>query len=295
MPGKNGDEKELQENEEREKQKRIEASLREREKEVARELSTHLRERDKEREQHKHDEAVENFVALLTDMVRNPDLTWRDAKRDLKKDHRWELVEVLDRNERENIFEEHIKNLLKKKRDKFRELLEETKEITLDSKWRDIRRIIKDDPRYKKFSSSDRKCEREFNDYLKDKLGIAKAEFRELLKETKIITYKSKELMAETGDQHLQDIIAVLQNDKRYLVLDSQPDDRRVLLMNYIHDLDRLGPPKPITASEPSRRTTKWLTAIYIYIHFRSDIYYIYILNRSLQIKIDKLIFISER
>jgi transcription elongation regulator 1 len=238
---------------EREKQERIKASLIEREREVNRELSAHLRERDKEREQHKHSEAVENFTALLTDLVRNCDVSWREAKKTLKKDHRWELVEALDRDEREKLFNEHIDSLFKKKREKFRELLDETREITLSSSWREIRRLIKEDSRYTKFSSSDRKCEREFKDYMRDKLANAKSEFRELLKETKIITYKSKKMIDES-EQHLLDIVAILQNDKRYLVLDPFEDERRHLLMNYITELDRIGAPRPITASEPTRR-----------------------------------------
>jgi len=240
----------------REKQERIEASLREREKEVKRELSTHLRERDKEREQHKHAEAVEHFNALLTDLVRNADVSWREAKKVLKKDHRWDSLDLLEREEREKLFNDHINNLLKKKREKFRELLDETKEIALTSNWRDVRRLIKEDSRYNKFSSSDRKCEREFREYMKDRLSNARSEFRDLLKETKIITYRSKK-MIEESEQHLQDIIAVLQNDKRYLVLDCIEDDRRHSLMSYIDELDRKGPPPPPTASEPIRRATK--------------------------------------
>lgn len=239
---------------EREKEERIKNSLLEREREVNRELSAHLRERDKEREQHRHAEAVENFTALLTDLVRSCDMSWRDAKKSLKKDHRWELVECLNRDEREKLFTAHIDNLFKKKKEKYRELLDETKEVTLSSKWRDIRKLIKDDSRYKKFSHTDSKCEREFKEYLRDKLSVAKNEFRELLKETKIITYKSKKQMEES-EQHLLDIVAILQNDKRYLVLDSYEDDRRHLLMSYITELDRMGPPKPITSSDPSRRT----------------------------------------
>lgn len=241
---------------EKEKQEAIEASLREREKEVARELSTHLRERDKEREQHKHAEAVEHFNALLTDLIRNPDVSWREGKKMLKKDHRWDIVDSLERDEREKLFNDHIDNLYKKKREKFRELLEEVREITLTSSWRDIRRSIKEDARYTKFSSSDRKCEREFKEYMKDKLTLAKNQFKELLKETKIITYKSKK-MIEDSEQHLQDIVAILQNDKRYLILDCIEDERRHLLMSYIDDLDRKGPPPPPTASEPVRRTAK--------------------------------------
>lgn len=54
----------------------MEASLREREKEVQRTLATHLRDRDKEREQHKHDEAVQHFNALLADLVSGETFTF---------------------------------------------------------------------------------------------------------------------------------------------------------------------------------------------------------------------------
>lgn len=53
----------------REKQERIEASLRKREEEVRTSLSSSLREREKEREQHKKDESIQLFNALLVDLV----------------------------------------------------------------------------------------------------------------------------------------------------------------------------------------------------------------------------------
>jgi len=53
----------------REKQARVEASMKEREKEVKESLETSLRERDKERDQHKKEEAVQAFKALLVDLV----------------------------------------------------------------------------------------------------------------------------------------------------------------------------------------------------------------------------------
>ena len=58
-----------EERKDREKQERIEASIKKREEEVQRTLSTSLRERDKEREQHKKDEAIQHFNALLADLV----------------------------------------------------------------------------------------------------------------------------------------------------------------------------------------------------------------------------------
>ncbi|GIX95506.1 transcription elongation regulator 1 [Caerostris extrusa] len=240
---------------ERDKQERVEASIREREKEVQRTLSTHLRERDKERELHKHDEAVQHFKALLTDLVRLPDVSFHEIKKTLRKDHRWEMIGELDREEREKLYEEHINLLYRRKKEKFRELLSETPEVTLTSTWKEIKKFIKDDPRCSKFSTSDRKCEKEFKEFLKDKSIAAKADFRELLKETKIITYKSRKLIEES--EHLSDIEKVLENDKRYLVLQCKEDERTELLMSYIETMERKGPPPPPTASEPGRRSTK--------------------------------------
>ncbi|OWF46304.1 transcription elongation regulator 1-like [Mizuhopecten yessoensis] len=239
----------------REKQERVEASIRKREEEVQRSLSTSLRERDKEREQHKKDEAMQLFNALLSDLVRNSEVTWRDTRKQLRKDHRWDLADLLDRDEKEKLFEEHIDNLNKKNKDMFHKLMDDTMP-SLTSVWKEIKKQIKEDPRYTKFSSSDRKREKEFNDYLHEKYVQAKADFRELLKESKLITYRSKKLLEET-DSHMKDIITILQNDKRYLILDCVEDERSKILMSYIDDLDRKGVPPPPTASEPSRRSTK--------------------------------------
>ncbi|PVD29410.1 hypothetical protein C0Q70_08661 [Pomacea canaliculata] len=244
-----------EERKEREKQERIEASIKKREEEVQRSLSQSLKERDKEREQHKKDEAVQHFNALLADLVRNPESSWRETRKQLRKDHRWDLTEQLDKEEKEKLFEAHIENLTRRNKDMFHKLLEETA-ISLTSSWKEVKKLIKDDPRYSKFSSSDRKREKEFNEYMHEKFVNAKTEFRELLKETKTITHKTKKAIEE-NENHLADIEKILQNDKRYLTLDCVQDERRSILMQYINDLDRKGPPPPPTASEPSRRSTK--------------------------------------
>uniref|UniRef100_A0A1B6DZ77 FF domain-containing protein n=2 Tax=Clastoptera arizonana TaxID=38151 RepID=A0A1B6DZ77_9HEMI len=236
-----------------EKAARVEASLREREKEVQRTLAVHLRDRDNEREQHKHDEAVQHFNALLADLVRNSELVWKEAKRQLRKDHRWELAE-LDREEKEKLFNEHIEQLSKKKKEKFRELLNETIEVTLSSSWKEVRKLIKDDPRYSKFSSSEKKCEREYKEYIKDKLQSAKADIQELLQETKLITHKSLSTVQE-NESTMKELEEILKKDRRYLVLDHIPDERTELVMSYLEELEKRGPPPPPTASEPSRRS----------------------------------------
>ncbi|KAK7508465.1 hypothetical protein BaRGS_00000031 [Batillaria attramentaria] len=230
---------------EREKQERIEASIKKREEEVRNSLSTSLRERDKEREQHKKEEANQHFNALLADLVRNSEATWRDTRKQLRKDHRWDLTEQLDKEEKEKLFEKHIENLTKRNRDMFHKLLDET-EISLTSTWKEVKKMIKDDPRYTKFSSSDRKREKEFTEYMHEKFVNAKTEFREL----------TRQLIAE-NENHLGDIEKILENDKRYLTLECVAEERGKILMQYIEDLDRKGPPPPPTASEPSRRSTK--------------------------------------
>ena len=141
---------------ERDRQIRAEASIKERGKEVQRTLEVHLRDRDKERQHHKKDEAARHFTALLADLVRNADLTWKEVKKQLKKDHRYELVENLEREEREKLFNDHINLLSKKKRDKFREMLEEIGSLELTSSWKETKRQIREDLRFLKFGSSER-------------------------------------------------------------------------------------------------------------------------------------------
>ncbi|XP_041917670.1 transcription elongation regulator 1a isoform X2 [Alosa sapidissima] len=235
---------------------RAEASLREREREVQKARSQQSREISREREQHKREEAIQHFRALMSDMVRTSDASWSDTRRALRKDHRWESSSVLEREERERLFNEHVEALAKKKKELFRQLLDDTHTITLTTSWKEVKKLIKEDPRCIKFSSSDRKRQREFEDYIRDKYVTAKADFRTLLKETKFITYRSRNLLQES-DQHLRDLENVLENDRRYLVLDCVPEERHKLLMSYISELERRGPPPPPTASEPTRRSTK--------------------------------------
>lgn len=219
----------------RDRQARAEASIKEREREVQQKLAENLRERDKERLHHKRDEAVRHFTALLADLVRNTDLTWKEVKKQLKKDHRWELVETLDREEKERLFNDHINNLTKKKRDKFREMLDEITSLELTSSWKTVKKQIRDDPRFLKFGNSDRvshekswfpsrilifmflQCEREFRDYIRDKTTAARSNFKELLQECKLITHKSFEIFTENNN-HLKEIEEILKKDKRFVV-----------------------------------------------------------------------------
>lgn len=94
-------------------------------------LSSSLRERDKEREQHLRNEQETNFHSMLQDMIRDPSLSWKEAKKLLRKDPRWEAVsDVFERSEREEMFKEHINGLSKKSREIFYRLLNEIEGVS---------------------------------------------------------------------------------------------------------------------------------------------------------------------
>merc|ERR1712079_986931 len=125
------------------KEERIAASLGKREEEVKANLAGSMRERDKERGQHLHQEAINGFNALLTALIRTPDYSWKEAKKLLKKDSRWDLIEGnLEKSERERLFDDHIDHLIAKKKESYRSLLEEHKDLPLDATFKEIKKKI---------------------------------------------------------------------------------------------------------------------------------------------------------
>lgn len=60
------------------------------------------------------------FIHIIFFQVRSTDYTWKEAKKSLKKDSRWESAGALEREEKEKLFNSHVENLTKRKREKFR-------------------------------------------------------------------------------------------------------------------------------------------------------------------------------
>merc|ERR1719495_1523656 len=209
---------------ETEKAERVAAALAARQEAVKADMAGHLRDRDKERESHLHTEAVNAFSALLADLIRAPDFSWKEAKKILKKNTA------------------------------FRSLLEEQKEVALDAAFKDIKKLIKEDPRYTKFSTSDKKCEKEFVAWLRDRVSKARGDYRQLLQETKLITHKSLQMIKDKEGNHMEDIEEVLCKDSRYHIMEPLNDDRADILMSYLEELERRGPPPPPTATDGGRR-----------------------------------------
>merc|ERR1711962_908750 len=243
---------------EREKEERVAAALAARQEAVKADMAGHLRDRNKERENHLHSEAVNAFGALLADLIRAPDFSWKEAKKILKKDARYENLTAgeaaLDKSERERLFDTHIDELIAKKKNAFRSLLDEQKDVGLDAAFKDIKKIIKEDPRYTKFSTSDKKCEKEFLAWVKDRVSNAREDYRQLLKETKLITHKSLQMIKDKEGNHMEEIEEVLCKDSRYHIMEPLNDDRADILMSYLEELERRGPPPPPTATDGGRR-----------------------------------------
>ncbi|KRX75049.1 T-complex protein 1 subunit eta, partial [Trichinella sp. T6] len=211
-----------------------------------------------------------HFKMLLVDLVTTTDVTWEESKKRLRKDERWKELSSLDRGQKEELFEEHLRELKRKYRTEYRQLLDQLPQFNLSCTWKEIKKLIRNDNRYSQYSSSDRvrgkivskiiiivnymyfmlvlfqKCEREFNDYLMEKLQNAVDNFIELLKETKIITHRSKKMMLES-EQHLTDILSILENDERYLVLECVPSEREKVLERYLDQLEKAGTSKEIS------------------------------------------------
>ena len=95
-------------------------------------------------------------VTLCDWQVRDSEVAWRETRKQLRKDARYELAESLERDEKEKLFDEHIAALQRKNKELFHKLLDETPSLSLTSRWKEVKKQIKEDARYTKFSSSDR-------------------------------------------------------------------------------------------------------------------------------------------
>uniref|UniRef100_A0A1I7SNS4 FF domain-containing protein n=1 Tax=Bursaphelenchus xylophilus TaxID=6326 RepID=A0A1I7SNS4_BURXY len=142
--------------------------------------------------------------------IKNPDLSYHDGRKLLKKDPRYDEIDLLEKSTKERLFSDHTHNLEKKRREQFYQWLSEKEEINYRTKWRDARKVLETDEKYEKLVTSDRRAEREFNEWARLTKDRIYEEFDDLLRETKIITYQSQKTIQE-NEQHLKDILAVLE------------------------------------------------------------------------------------
>ncbi len=261
-------------------------------------MSKYQNEREKERDLLKKDEAIETFKAILLDTIKinTPELwSWHEAKKVLKKDERFTLCkQLIDKEHKQELFDEHMKKFRAKQRDLFHQLLDEQQQqqqqhqqqynnnlnlndfsnlkiqsnekstsssssssSLLHNQWKEIKKQIKLDQRYEKLHSDETfKMEKEFESYMNRKYDKAKENFLDLLKDTKLITFKTFEQINhnnnEQSSNQLKEIEDLLAKDASYTRLDSVPEIRKTILVDYIEKLYKDGPPPPPTATSSS-------------------------------------------
>ncbi|CAB3405168.1 unnamed protein product [Caenorhabditis bovis] len=246
----------IEEEQERERRLAAEAAIANRQREVEAELGDQLRERNRESEKHRMAEHEEKFKALLIDLVKSVDSDWHESRRLLRKDDRYAECDLLDKQKKEALFDDHIRSLERKRRDAFFVMLDNHAKITPTMRWKEAKRIIQDEEEVfsKVASNSERKVERDFRDWQEKRHDQLVDEFKEMLVETKIITHKSKKLMEES-EQHLKDILSVLEKDNRWIrMTEMSANERDRLLEEYVDNLYRKGTPPPPTQQERERR-----------------------------------------
>ena len=235
------------------KRDRVEASLREREREVFESRRNQERAIEDQRSLHKRDEAKLKYKSILNEAVKDTKSSFRSFERELKLNPEFdEYLYSLTRNERENYFDHHLDHLQNKKCSQFQICVDECTQINLSTPFKKARKYIKHDPRFEALSSSETKREAEYIKHMETKLKQVKDEFYQLLRETKLITYKTKSNLI-SNPKCLLEIQDILKNDLRFLNLECVKEERTDVLLEYIDELSQRGTPPPPTASSPNR------------------------------------------
>ncbi|PAV72171.1 hypothetical protein WR25_00020 isoform B [Diploscapter pachys] len=135
----------IEEEEDRKKRLNEQAAIAARQKEVEAELGDNIRERNKELEKQRILEHEDKFKAMLLDMVKSAESTWHEMRRLLRKDDRYSECDLLDKEKKEHLFDLHIRNLERKRRDAFFNVLDEHPKITVQTRWKDAKKMIQDE------------------------------------------------------------------------------------------------------------------------------------------------------
>lgn len=246
-------------------------------KEVASEIE---KEAAKKRETISVEERIDTFKKLLEEKEVNPSSTFQKELSKIVFDPRYLLLTSVERRdvfekwciERKEVEHQKRRERIKKATADFNKLLEEAK-LTSHSRYDDFHSQYSKNPRY---MALERTKDREilFDDHLamlrrkeRDEKNHKKrssehksvsrdsrwSNFRQLLRETKLIDGNTRRKIEESEHQHLIDIICTLQNDKRYVELEPYGEERRKILLSYIEEL-------AATSSESSAPATSSAT-----------------------------------
>ncbi|MEN2497326.1 MAG: transcription elongation regulator [Marteilia pararefringens] len=189
--------------------------------------------------------------SILVDVCKDPSLVWSDIRHKVHDDPRWSQCKKMTKKSRDITLEDHASMLTHKYQNIFHSILTDLK-VNVGSEFTDqLQENIKKHPSYSKISTwGTETLKNEFSGYIKKMRRRIIDDFKQLLLETKIITYKTNRQLEENPGM-FTDIIAILEKDQRYLIMNKHmKEERRNLLISHIEKMERLGAPPSIHVSK---------------------------------------------
>ncbi|KAL4570025.1 hypothetical protein LXL04_025674 [Taraxacum kok-saghyz] len=145
-----------------------EEKLKERERALRKRKEREEQEVERVRSKARRKEAIESYQALLVETIKDPQVSWTDAKIKLEKDPQGRASNpYLDQSDLEKLFRDHVKSLHDRCANEYKGLLSEVitseagvKEYedgkTVLTSWSTAKNLLKDDTRYNKMPRRDR-------------------------------------------------------------------------------------------------------------------------------------------
>lgn len=254
----------------RKRLERKERALKEREEKVRAQRGRMEAEIGRSRVDLNQEEGEREFRTLLTDAVRDPQLTWDAALPELRTDPRF-THSPLSADRQLRIFHSHMNQLRLKHLDNLHSLFEaHTLTLATDFSALPVESLTRSLPTTKLGFGVD-SLKKEFEKWQREGTSVARKAFDDMLTENAFVEFwgrlsklggegvdggvKAEELDGDEGEGFggkvdmkalaknvdLSDIVKVLKNDKRYIVFDHVPEQRERWIRDYLADLP---PPK---------------------------------------------------
>ncbi|KAI8823363.1 uncharacterized protein EV422DRAFT_352058 [Fimicolochytrium jonesii] len=268
---------EEQERNERDRAAREAASLRDREAQVRRSQSLLNREMSSHRSTLLRQDASTLLRSLLIDTVRSPDADWTATRAFIQRrdPSAWDRVRALHEDQMRTLFEDHVAELHQKRLQGFHAALEHTTDLT--TKWDDISTWVLRDPRTRRLAPPDpsddptvmtpserdaaevyaETARREFERYQALREQNARADLQKALLENSFVNFHVKAAVVDArasaiekgekdskeGDEwgfiDLDEVVTVLNDDKRFVDMRHFEADRDRAVKEHLRDLIR--------------------------------------------------------
>lgn len=177
------------------------------------------------------------FKELLSDYIKQPNLTWFDAAKLIEKDKRYGELGSYAAS-MPDAYKDYMRSYKysscyhrQKLFSQYRDLLREHSEITYKSTFEESKKFLESDERYSALSRHAR--EDLFERYTKELVENVKTQFRQMLRESSYVTRDS-----QVEGQEFEDLVQVLRMaDARCRRMDSWPEERNHILREHIRKL----------------------------------------------------------